>query len=180
MFVYADLLDPVMATNSTAPIKLSKFLLKYELLNWTAKSLHDEWREMLVSDLLKSIETLGFWKKMSEINTPTGSPRFAKGMVVIRYLLSLPSLYAVVEHIFIVLKTSKLILGIIWLRTAMQTKAGMRRINVHSESIILNQKLTKRIMSVEANMTVEECQTLASIQREALASGADAVADMQW
>ena len=61
----------------------------------------------------------------------------------------------------------------------MQTKAGMRRINVHSESIIFNQKLTKRIMSVKANMTVEECQTLASIQREALVSGADAVADMQ-
>ena len=42
MFVYADLLDPVMATDSTAPIKVSKFLRKYELLNWNAKSIHDE------------------------------------------------------------------------------------------------------------------------------------------
>ena len=41
-------------------------------------------------------------------------------------------------------------------------------------------KLTKRIISVKANMTVEECQTLANIQCEALVSGADAVADMQW
>ena len=57
MFVYADLLDPVMATNSIGPIKLSKFLLKCELLNWNAKSIHDEWREMLVSDLPKCTET---------------------------------------------------------------------------------------------------------------------------
>ena len=60
IFVYADLLGPVMATDSTAQIKLSKFLLKCKLLNWNAKSLHDEWREMLVSDLPKITETWDF------------------------------------------------------------------------------------------------------------------------
>ena len=90
-------------------------------------------------------------------------------MVVNRYLLLLPFLYAVVEHFFIVLKNIKTDFwnrsSSILLRTAMQTKAGMRRIKIHSESIILDQKLTNRIMSVKANMTVEECQTLASIHR---------------
>ena len=84
---------------------------------------------------------------ISNINTPNGSPRFANGMVVIRYFLSLPFLYAVVEPFFIVLKNIKTDfwnrLSFISLRTAMQTKAGMRRINVHSESIILNQSWPK-------------------------------------
>ena len=60
----------------------------------------------------------------------------------------------------------------------MQTKVGMRRTNLYSESIILDQKLTKRITSVKVKATVEECQTLVNMDREALVSGADAIADM--
>ena len=60
----------------------------------------------------------------------------------------------------------------------MQTKVGMRRMNLYSESIILDQKLTKRIMSVKVKVTVEDFQTLVNRDREALVSGADAIADM--
>ena len=48
---------------------------------------------------------------------------------------------------------------------------------VHSKSIILDQKLTKIIMLVKENATVEECQTLFNLQLEAFVSGADAVTD---
>ena len=42
---------------------MSKICPYCKALNWNAKSLHDEWREMLVSDLPKSTKIFGLLEK---------------------------------------------------------------------------------------------------------------------